>query len=449
MNVKMIETLRISPHADNPRKDLGDLSELAESIKAQGVTSPLTVVRDAGTGVRGMPSSYTAVIGHRRLAAAKVAGVSHVPCSLLDGLDAAGQVAMMLTENELRKSLTAYEQARGFQTMMDLGETAAGIGKRTGFSDSTVRRRLKLMELDQGLLEEAASRCPRMSDYAELLNIKDAGRRDMALSKIGTKDFDWEVRRALEDEKSDAAKAAVLERLGRFAHRIEREEALRDGLSFAEIISGGGWAFEEPGDAAEAGYFYEDCGHYIRLLKLTASPAAEGGAESRAAQELRRALEEQRRKRLAGAAERAYGLRREFIGSVSLKAVKPHTCDILHYLIDCQLEHGGQASVSILKRLLAVDTPSGRGCLLGRMNEERPELLMLYYAYSCSGDSGSNCYSGPFHYGHVPNERLDSLYALLGKLGYEMSSEECQLRDGTHGLYAADEADEADEEDAA
>ena len=58
------------------RADLGDLTELAESIKKNGVMQNLTVVED-GDG-------HMAVIGHRRLAAAKLAGLKTVPCQVED-----------------------------------------------------------------------------------------------------------------------------------------------------------------------------------------------------------------------------------------------------------------------------------------------------------------------------------------------------------------------------
>lgn len=57
---------RLYPHPDNPRKDVGDVSELVESIKANGIFQNLTVV----LGGKGAPSDadYTVIIGHRRLA---------------------------------------------------------------------------------------------------------------------------------------------------------------------------------------------------------------------------------------------------------------------------------------------------------------------------------------------------------------------------------------------
>lgn len=67
----MIPVDELQPHPDNPRKDIGDVTELAESIKANGIFQNLTVLRnrDPETG------KSTVIIGHRRLAAAKLAGL--------------------------------------------------------------------------------------------------------------------------------------------------------------------------------------------------------------------------------------------------------------------------------------------------------------------------------------------------------------------------------------
>ena len=57
----LIQLDHIHPHPDNPRKDLGDLTELADSIKKNGLLQNLTVVP-----IDGEPDEYTAIIGHRR-----------------------------------------------------------------------------------------------------------------------------------------------------------------------------------------------------------------------------------------------------------------------------------------------------------------------------------------------------------------------------------------------
>lgn len=90
--IKNIEISRIRPHYNNPRKELGDLTELAESIKKTGILQNLTVVpwfsnitkSGADDPVKQEEMGYIAVIGHRRLAAAKLAGLKEVPCVISD-----------------------------------------------------------------------------------------------------------------------------------------------------------------------------------------------------------------------------------------------------------------------------------------------------------------------------------------------------------------------------
>ncbi|MBO6269431.1 MAG: ParB N-terminal domain-containing protein [Clostridium sp.] len=73
----MLPIENLLPHPLNPRKDLGDLTELADSIRAQGVLQNLTVVPEPLEG----PDKYRILIGHRRHAAAKLAGLTELPCS--------------------------------------------------------------------------------------------------------------------------------------------------------------------------------------------------------------------------------------------------------------------------------------------------------------------------------------------------------------------------------
>ena len=74
--IKLINTSLIDPHPDNPRKQIGDVTDLAASIKANGLLSPLSVVPNG--------ERYRVIAGHRRLAACKQAGTGAVPCFVLD-----------------------------------------------------------------------------------------------------------------------------------------------------------------------------------------------------------------------------------------------------------------------------------------------------------------------------------------------------------------------------
>ena len=145
----LIGVEHIHPHPENPRKELGDLTELAESIKKNGVMQNLTVVP-----IEGQPGEYYALIGNRRHGASMLAGIAEVPCKIVEGMSRREQLSTMLEENMQRSDLTVYEQAQGFQMMLDLGETEESIAEKTGFSKTTIRHRLQIAKLDKDVLKE-------------------------------------------------------------------------------------------------------------------------------------------------------------------------------------------------------------------------------------------------------------------------------------------------------
>lgn len=182
MNEKQIVNIAIDhifPHPDNPRKNLGDLTEIAESIRKRGIMQNLTVVP-----IEGKPGDYMTLIGHRRCAGAKLAGVKEVPCIIKEGLSKNEQILIMLEENMQRSDLTVFEQAQSFQMMLDLGETETSIAEKTGFSKTTVRHRLNIAKLDQKELqkkEKDDSFQLTIKDLMELEKIPDIKTRDKIL----------------------------------------------------------------------------------------------------------------------------------------------------------------------------------------------------------------------------------------------------------------------------
>lgn len=137
--IKLINTSLIDPHPDNPRKNIGDVTDLAASIKTNGLLTPLSVVPNG--------SRYRVIAGHRRLAACKQAGTGSVPCFVLD-LDPLQQLEAMITENCQREQLTALEEADAIQGMLDLGATTANVAHRLGRSADYVRDRAKAASID-------------------------------------------------------------------------------------------------------------------------------------------------------------------------------------------------------------------------------------------------------------------------------------------------------------
>ncbi|MBR1723415.1 MAG: ParB/RepB/Spo0J family partition protein [Ruminococcus sp.] len=221
----------LKPHPDNPRRDVGDVTELADSIRVNGIFQNLTVLK--GDAVDG----YTVLIGHRRLAAAKQAGLELVPCMVVE-MDEREQISTMLLENMQRSDLTVYEQAQGFQMMLDLGETQDGIAEKTGFSKTTIRHRLKLLELDPEEFRKSQERQPTLADYIELEKISDPELRNKALTKIGTSDFKWTVDSAVSEERRRESRAQWLEYLPTVA--IKMDTSKKSEYRFLQFFYMGG-----------------------------------------------------------------------------------------------------------------------------------------------------------------------------------------------------------------
>lgn len=138
--VVYLPTARIRPNPQQPRKhfDLSGLQELAESIRQYGVLQPLTV--------RKLSGSYELVAGERRLRAARLAGLSEVPC-LLANVDEASSGLLALVENLQRRDLDYIEQAEGLQKLMrqyHLSQEQAA--RRIGKSQSAVANKLRLLQ---------------------------------------------------------------------------------------------------------------------------------------------------------------------------------------------------------------------------------------------------------------------------------------------------------------
>lgn len=231
--IKLIKTDEIWPHPDNPRKDLGDLTELTESIRKNGIFQNMTVVPGhvmsedeyvkmyvAEGGKKSdakhaynresafVGDGYTVVIGHRRLAAAKAAGLDEVPCTVAD-LDEREQLCTMMEENMQRQDLTVLEQAYGFQFMLDLGENIKSIASRTGFGETTIRHRLEIAKLDWKTVEENQTKGNyqlTVNDLIELEKIKDIEKRNQLIQDAYSHaDLVSKIDTAVEKEKQDAA----------------------------------------------------------------------------------------------------------------------------------------------------------------------------------------------------------------------------------------------------
>lgn len=174
--IVMLPRELLHQHPDNPRKDLGDLTELRESIREHGIMQNLTVVPE--TEEQG--DGYRILIGHRRFAASE--GIlDELPCVVAKELSDKDQVGIMLCENIQRSDLTFVEQAHGFQMMMDLGETVESISQKTGFSGATIKHRLEIAKLSTKTINQEREWQLSISDLIELEKIPNVKDREKIL----------------------------------------------------------------------------------------------------------------------------------------------------------------------------------------------------------------------------------------------------------------------------
>ena len=145
---KMIAVEQISPNAEQPRKDRGDLKGLIESVREKGVLEPLLV--------RYLPESekYMIISGERRYFAARAAGLTEVPCIEKDA-DDAETLELALIENLHRKDLTPFEEADGIQSLGDrFALTHDEIARKIGKGRSSITESLSLRNIPDPIKAE-------------------------------------------------------------------------------------------------------------------------------------------------------------------------------------------------------------------------------------------------------------------------------------------------------
>ena len=126
-------------HQPPPHFDESKLAELAESLRTQGLIQPITV--------RPNSEGYEIVAGARRFRAAHLAEMDEIPVRIVQLSDEQA-LEWQLIENSQRVDVHPYEEAQGFQRLLDLpGYDVATLAEKTGKSDSLIYARLALLQL--------------------------------------------------------------------------------------------------------------------------------------------------------------------------------------------------------------------------------------------------------------------------------------------------------------
>jgi ParB family transcriptional regulator, chromosome partitioning protein len=145
---RMISVELLDPNPEQPRVEIGDLSELITSVKEKGVLEPLLVKPSQQKG------RWMIIAGERRWRAATAAGLREVPCIEMD-VDAAAVAEIALIENMQRKDLTPWEEADGLAALCQrYGYTHEDVSKKVGKSRSTVTEAITLAAIPEEIREE-------------------------------------------------------------------------------------------------------------------------------------------------------------------------------------------------------------------------------------------------------------------------------------------------------
>lgn len=438
--ITMIPREKLEPHPDNPRKELGDLSELAASIRRQGLLQNLTVVPHPDT-----PGKYRIVIGHRRFSASGIAGLDELPCAIDENMTYAEQLAVMMSENMQRNDLTVAEKVGGVQMMMDLGMTAVQVSEGTGISESSVRRYAKLVNLDRSMMRKAEQRGATLMQLAEASAIEDADFRRRALDAAGTGDFG----RVLYQAKADAARRRVmpqmLEVLAAFAEKAkqltawatqyqatfwpDQKDALEDLKAF------------RPVKGAKYQYVISGAGTSITLYRIVEQREEDRkAAEKRAAQERIRARVEKERQAAVGFGQ----MRLDWLKTAASTRGRENAAMRFVLWAFTRTEYLGTIRIGGAYEYAFVPECSRETNTLGTIVLDREHIDglapgELLYGLVCAAFDriSQNAVTLLDSYTGKPKENaiVRDLYHFLEDVGYPVSSDERAWLDGTHECF--------------
>lgn len=422
--ITMIPRSKLEPHPDNPRQDLGDLSELAASIKKSGLLQNLTVVPSPG-----FPDKYRIIIGHRRFAASEIAGLDELPCTI-EEMDAATQVATMLAENMQRNDLTISDQVNGIQVMMNLGEDVKAISDKTGLSATTVRRRAKLADLDQEKLQKAEKRGATLMDLVEITKIEDASLRESVLDAAGTANFNDRLMRAKEQQKAvkELEKARML--LEPWAKLVRRDEWNKDNRpsEYVRSITLGSQTadYTKPTNHPEDSEYvcvYTVSSSYMTVYRIIGEAPIDNEAQKR---EIEQKNQQARMAACKEVCENTYRLREDFMRN-EFRGSRDQTEAVMNIARFCIiLTRGTHMTDDDLKRYES---------LIAAKSTTNP-VLELGTAAFCLLDGGFQKQSYSTWNGlHNANDKLDAVYQFLTEIGYQMSDDEIAWQNGTHPCF--------------
>jgi ParB family chromosome partitioning protein len=233
-----VEQVQAGKYQPRTRMDDGSLSELAASIKTQGIMQPVLVRPIDAPGVGG--GRYEIIAGERRFRAAQLAGLDEIPV-LVREVDDQNAAAMALIENIQREDLNPLEEAQGIARLIsEFDFTHEQAANAVGRSRSAVSNLLRLVNLAQPVQTMLMAGDIDMGHARALLAVDAASQIALAnqvISKrLSVRETEKLVARALEEQNAPAAAARQKEKSGDI---VRLEEELSDRLATPVVFKMG------------------------------------------------------------------------------------------------------------------------------------------------------------------------------------------------------------------
>ena len=177
-NIKNIKLIEIEPNTTQARKKFNEdtLNELAESIKTYGVLQPIIVEQKK--------DYYSIIAGERRWRAAKIAGLTEIPC-LIRNEEEQKFKEISLIENMQREDLNPIEKALGYKELIDnYNLKQQELADKLGINRTAVTNTLRILNLDKRVMELAIEGKLSEGHCRSLLGITDPDKQYKAALRI-------------------------------------------------------------------------------------------------------------------------------------------------------------------------------------------------------------------------------------------------------------------------
>ncbi|MFW6381942.1 MAG: ParB/RepB/Spo0J family partition protein [Bacillota bacterium] len=176
-----LEKIKANPYQPREEFNETELSELAESIKTNGVIQPIILTPNE--------DGYYLVAGERRWRAARLAGLEEIP-SIIQEMAPEKMMELALIENIHREDLNPLEESRAYQTLLDeFNLTQAELADRLGKSRSTITNALRLLKVAEEVQVKLLEGSLSSGQVRALAGLSSEKKQREAMEKVLTDDL--------------------------------------------------------------------------------------------------------------------------------------------------------------------------------------------------------------------------------------------------------------------